>query len=301
MMSVETFAGGGGFLLGAKAAGFDCRLAIDIDERPLDVLEHYVNLYFEQELRTLKADFLKLTAKDILKAADLRMGRLDHFHGSWPCQDFSTVNSKGRKKVNEGEDEIYKLLNHFVDMVAELRPKIVTGENVPGAVAGDALRHLQMAAGRLKNAGYDVIVEKVRCLNYGVPQDRVRVFLLAKLKEIPGELVFPEPPPMDVDSLRIGQAFPGVARVKNTSFKDRFYEPDEYLPTVTATQSLEFFDVEWRNPTIPELLIAQTFPPEYVHSLKWNRLPYTAAHKLIGNAVPCKIAEVIMNYMKSFL
>jgi site-specific DNA-cytosine methylase len=293
--SVETFAGGGGFLLGSRAAGFDTRLAVDIAPKPLSVLKDYL-----PELNVLAEDFLKLTPDAILERAGLKEGELDHFHGSWPCQEFSTVNSAGRKKVEAGDEGIYRLLHHLVDTIIAIRPKVFTGENVPGAVSGDALRVLRIAVGRLRAAGYDVSIVKVNCLNYGIPQDRVRVLLLGKLAELPGRITMPAPSEVDHSTLTIGSAYPGVRAVVNTSFGQRFYNASEYLPTVTATWSLKFLDDNgWRKPTIAELLAAQTFPPDYEQSI--SKLSYLQAHKLIGNAVPCRLAEVVMRQMRNYL
>ncbi|MAC34643.1 MAG: DNA (cytosine-5-)-methyltransferase [Haliea sp.] len=162
---VDLFSGCGGFGLGAKMAGFDCRVAVDIDE----TLQSAYRTNFPNTT-AIQADIgaLERSAWRLL----LRDKRPDGVIGGPPCQGFSRM---GRRDL---EDPRNSLIEHFFRHVAHLDPKFFVMENVEGLldegridVLLTALRHVSKRYKIL-----DPII--VKASDYGAPTIRTRVILV---------------------------------------------------------------------------------------------------------------------------
>lgn len=104
-------------------------------------------------------------------------GTPDVIFGGPPCQGFSTI---GKRLI---DDERNQLVFHFFRIVTTLRPRHFVMENVPGMALGGHSSILEELVKEFSSAGYSV-ARPVRVLNaadYGVPQDRRRLFLLGSL------------------------------------------------------------------------------------------------------------------------
>lgn len=103
--------------------------------------------------------------------------------GCAPCQPFSTYSYRYREE-EEGEassvDERWGLLSVFGKLVANVLPEIVTVENVPELLSQKHHVYLEFVE-QLEALGYHVSASIVRCADYGVPQTRERLVLLASL------------------------------------------------------------------------------------------------------------------------
>ena len=162
--AVDLFCGAGGLTLGLEKAGISVTMGIDIDPA--------CKYPFEANN---KAKFLKKSVEDI-KNPELAKAYGDAeitlLAGCAPCQPFSTY-SQG--KADE-QDERWNLLLQFGRMVRQSRPHLVTMENVP------MLAHQKVFGTfvkSLKSCGYFVSHQIVNCADYGVPQQRNRLVLLA--------------------------------------------------------------------------------------------------------------------------
>lgn len=161
--AVDLFCGVGGLTHGLEKAGIDVRLGVDIDsacEYP----------YSENN----KAKFLlkpieELGKREIEDAFGQNCVRL--LAGCAPCQTFSTYNQKAKPT-----DKRWWLLRHFSDLAKKIEPEIVTMENVPGLQEQDVFLEF---VNDLRAAEYEVAYEIVKCSDYGVPQYRHRLVLLA--------------------------------------------------------------------------------------------------------------------------
>ncbi len=163
---VDVFCGVGGLTRGLEDAGIGMDLGIDIDpacEYP----------YSENN----RANFLRKSVKDVT-ARELRAAfgnaQLRLLAGCAPCQPFSTY-SQGRSSQT---DERWNLLSEFQRLVMEARPHLVTMENVP-RLGREPLFAEFVAA--LEEDGFHVFHEVVNCADYGVPQQRKRLVLLASV------------------------------------------------------------------------------------------------------------------------
>lgn len=172
---VDLFCGAGGLSFGMQKAGVDIRAGIDLDPSCRHPFEANVGAEFhELDLFGLSPGFV-----DSLFAP----GRPRVLSGCAPCQPFSTY-TNGRRNPNSQ----WKLLDKFAEIVQELRPEVVTMENV-SLLARHAVFSNFVTV--LRRSGYRLSHSVVRCSEYGVPQSRRRLVLLASTL---GDIAL-EPPP----------------------------------------------------------------------------------------------------------
>ena len=165
--AVDLFCGAGGLTHGLVDAGVPVVAGVDFDEACRHPYEaNHEGIAFYQQ------DVAKLEACEVAKwfgDAPVRV-----LAGCAPCQPFS---SYSQRYETVGTDR-WLLLNHFGRLVEELRPDVVTMENVPTitrhAVFDDFLATLE-------GQGYDVWYDVIDCVEYGLPQRRRRTVLLASL------------------------------------------------------------------------------------------------------------------------
>ena len=172
--AVDLFCGAGGLSLGMQRAGIKVCAGIDLDPACRHPFEANVGAEFhERDLSGLSPSFV---------GSLFAPGRLRVLSGCAPCQPFSTyTHGRGNR---EGQ---WKLLDKFAEIVQNLRPEVVTMENVSLLRRHDVFARFVSA---LKRAGYRLSHSVVRCSAYGVPQRRRRLVLLASTL---GEIVL-EPP-----------------------------------------------------------------------------------------------------------
>jgi DNA (cytosine-5)-methyltransferase 1 len=154
---------------GLKQAGFHVIGGIEIDETACEVyaLNH-------PRVRLWRKDIRKVAGTAILKALRLKPGQLDLLGGCPPCQGFSTLRTyNGRRRVRDKRND---LILEFQRLVRVLKPKRVMLENVPGLYENRRLAQFTRA---LENAGYRTKADVLNAADYGVPQRRRRLVLLA--------------------------------------------------------------------------------------------------------------------------
>ena len=178
---ISLFSGAGGLDLGLEAAGFDVRLCVENDS------------YCQATLRTNRpawkiaepSDVFKLDPKDMLRQANLRPGELDLLAGGPPCQPFSKAGYWRTGDSRRLKDPRAKTLNAYTKIVETLLPKVILLENVEGIKFNNKDEGLQLLRRHLKGINkthgtkYSPVVFTVNAADYGVPQIRKRVFLVA--------------------------------------------------------------------------------------------------------------------------
>ncbi len=166
--AVDLFCGAGGLTHGLKKVGVNVIAGYDIDEAckwPYE--KNNKGASFQ------KVDISTLSGK-ILKQLFKQHGGISLLAGCAPCQPFSTYSLSKTSAV----DERWSMLNHFARLVREVRPKLVTMENVPQLKKHGVFNHFKT---NLERLGYSVSVSVVDCTEYGIPQSRIRLVLLASL------------------------------------------------------------------------------------------------------------------------
>ena len=167
--AVDLFCGCGGLTLGLSQAGFSVIGAADIDL--LSIEAYRAN---HPEVKIWHKDIRALRVSTVKRKLGLRKGDLDLLAGCPPCQGFSTIRTLNDSRLVE--DSRNDLIFDFQRFVEGLSPKAVMIENVPHFADSAQLRRFRE---RLGDLGYYVTCEVLDAADYGVPQRRRRLVLLA--------------------------------------------------------------------------------------------------------------------------
>lgn len=166
---VDLFSGAGGLAVGFRQAGFSVLAANDSDEHAAATFR----LNFP-EATFFEGSIAALTAPSVLAACKLEKGQLDCLIGGPPCQSFSYNNHH-----RSADDERARLFEDYIRLVKGLRPKILIMENVPGILTIGDNAVIKEIRRRLSRLGYDVEVRTLSAEEFGTPQIRRRVFIVA--------------------------------------------------------------------------------------------------------------------------
>jgi DNA (cytosine-5)-methyltransferase 1 len=192
-IGIDLFAGAGGMSLGFEQAGFDIVAAVEID--PIHCATHEYNF---PDATTICASVIDLTGDEIRRRAKLGNRDIDVVCGGAPCQGFSLM---GKRVFDDPRNQ---LVFHYVRLVRELNPKYCVFENVKGLTLGKHAQFLDELIAALDDAGYDVLTpyQVLNAADYGVPQDRRRLFLIGTRKG----LKLPEYPIPNRDRITVWDA-----------------------------------------------------------------------------------------------
>lgn len=168
--AIDLFCGAGGLTHGLRQADIKVNLGVDVDP--------HCKYPYEKNNRAecLIQDIGKISSKKLAthfsNKAEYRL-----IAGCAPCQTFSTYNQKA------GEDDSrWWLLREFIRSVKDIQPELVTMENVPGLAEHDVFDEFKSF---LESEGYFYDLRVLKCVEYGIPQYRERLVLIAsKLGEI---------------------------------------------------------------------------------------------------------------------
>ncbi len=170
--AVDLFSGCGGLTQGLKQAGFEVAGAVEID--PLAVETYEAN---HTGVCVWPSDIRDLSVSEVKRRLGIRKGQLDLLAGCPPCEGFSSMRTlNGSKKV---EDDRNDLIFEFLRFVEGLRPKAVMMENVPALAKDERLKRF---CERLDALGYWYRCDVLNVADFGVPQRRRRMVLLAGLR-----------------------------------------------------------------------------------------------------------------------
>lgn len=173
LRAIDLFAGGGGLTAGLRRAGF--HVAAAVEKHPHACSTYRAN---HRNVAMLESDVCDVSDIDI--AGKIGAGRVDLLAGCPPCQGFTSLTAKYRRT-----DPRNRLLLEMARLAEELRPRAVMVENVPGLATKGRDLYDQFRL-QLRNLGYVVSEDVLQAADFGVPQRRKRLVLLAGLqKEIP--------------------------------------------------------------------------------------------------------------------
>lgn len=174
-IAVDLFAGAGGLSLGFEQAGFDIMASVEID--PIHCSAHKYNFPM---CKTICRSVVDVTGEYVREVSGIGEKEIDVVIGGAPCQGFSLI---GKRAL---DDDRNKLVYHYVRLVLELKPKYFVFENVKGLTVGKHKQFLVEIMDAFKDGGYDVVSDYkvLNAADYGVPQDRRRLFLMGGRKGI---------------------------------------------------------------------------------------------------------------------
>lgn len=168
-LAIDLFSGCGGLTEGLRQAGF--RVVGAIDNDPLAV-ETYRNNH--RGVVVWEKNIQHVSVSEVMAQLRIDIYELDLLAGCPPCQGFSAMRTlNGSKTV---DDERKELIFDFLRFVRELQPKAIMMENVPG-LASDP--RMAVFWDELRRLGYEGEHRVLDAAQYGVPQRRRRMILLA--------------------------------------------------------------------------------------------------------------------------
>jgi DNA (cytosine-5)-methyltransferase 1 len=181
--AISLFSGVGGLDLGVRRAGFDVRVANEIDHD--STLSLVANQFVANRDAVITRSILDIRTDELLEVAGLRRGEAALVFGGPPCTPFSKSGYWLEYK-RKGLDPDATLLDEFARVVREARPAAALLENVHGlAYRNHNARPFERLLALLRDAGYRVGAHLVNAADYGVPQLRKRLFIYATRTELP--------------------------------------------------------------------------------------------------------------------
>lgn len=229
LTAIDLFSGAGGASLGLTEAGFDLRLATDFD--PACGLTHAANLPGE----FIVGDIREVDAEKIFTTADVAPDELDLMFAGPPCQGFSMI---GARVI---WDERNNLFREVLRLGRALRPRCVVIENVPGLVTLAGGAYLRAILQGLDEIGYSAACAELLAAQYGAPQMRWRLIIVAWRRDlgIEGGYGFPVPATGSGD---IGDLLPNCT-ITDKEVADFVTTRDAIgdLPAVTAGEEVALY------------------------------------------------------------
>lgn len=175
MKVISLFSGAGGLDLGFEKAGFEIAMANEYDKAIWDTYE-----------KNHKAPLIKGDIRNI-KESDFPSD-IDGIIGGPPCQSWSEAGSL--RGINDSRGQLFF---DYIRILKDKKPKFFLAENVSGMLANRHSEAVQNILGMFKECGYDVSVTLVNASDYGVPQDRKRVFYIGFKNDLNVKFQFPSP------------------------------------------------------------------------------------------------------------
>lgn len=204
MQAIDLFSGAGGMSIGAEMAGITVKYAVELDKYAAQTFanNHKVTTLFNQDIRNIKS----LDFKD-----------LDHtqpkiIFGGPPCQGFSTSNQKNRD-LNNPNNWLYK---EYIRIVEEVRPDWVVFENVKGLIETENGYFLDAVLKGFNGLGYTTNHFVLNSVDFGVPQKRNRLFIVASLHGVE----MPRPVPLVKKHITVREAIEDLPEIENGNKQD---------------------------------------------------------------------------------
>ncbi|ONG60165.1 DNA (cytosine-5-)-methyltransferase [Bacillus cereus] len=219
MKFLDLFAGIGGFRLGMEAAGHECAGYVEWDK--------FARKSYEA-IHNTKGEW---TAHDITTVTnnDLRLlrGTVDVICGGFPCQAFSIAGKRLGFAETRGT-----LFFEIARFAKEIQPQYLFLENVKGLLNHDGGNTFRTILSTLDELGYDAEWQVLNSKDYGVPQNRERVFIIGHLRGRGGREVFPIPRTSGETAIEVV----GMLDIKGDECIRRVYSAEEgrIAPTLTT-------------------------------------------------------------------
>lgn len=327
MKILSLFSGAGGLDLGFIKAGFKIVMANEIDRKIWETYES------NHSTPIIKDDIRNIRHSDLPKFYGII--------GGPPCQSWSEAGA-----LRGIEDARGQLFYEYIRLIKDTQPMFFVAENVPGMMAKRHSEAVKNIINYFENAGngYNVFVQILNANDFGVPQDRKRVFYIGFRKDLGiTDFKFPEPlerklvlneaiwdlkdsaiPALDKNKTNGGKCtilnheyFTGGYSTIYMS-RNRVRSWDEPSYTIQASgrqaplhpQAPKMLKVEkdrqmfiqgkeylYRRLSVRECARIQTFPDDFI--FYYENLH--DAYKMIGNAVPVKLAYYVGKQIMKYL
>jgi DNA (cytosine-5)-methyltransferase 1 len=173
MKLISLFSGAGGMDLGFEKAGFEVIYANEYDKT-----------IWSTYRRNHKA---QLDTRDIRLVKSSELPECDGIIGGPPCQSWSEAGS-----LRGIDDDRGQLFFEFIRILNDKQPKFFVAENVSGMLAKRHSPAVENIISMFDKAGFDVFIKTLNAADYGVPQDRLRVFYVGFRKDLMINFEYPD-------------------------------------------------------------------------------------------------------------
>jgi DNA (cytosine-5)-methyltransferase 1 len=322
MNIISLFSGAGGLDLGFTKAGFRLMFANDNDK---DVWETFEK---NHKIKIDRRSIVDIKSKEVPEAIGII--------GGPPCQSWSLAGSMRGMKDSRGQ-----LFYEYLRVLKDKKPLFFLAENVPGIISKTHFQEFKNIIKKFEEIGYNISWKLMNAKDYGVPQERKRVIIIGYRKDLNKEFDFSQLKIKNRMSLKeaiddLPDSTP--ARDKNKHNSNLSISNHEHMNggfssiymsrnrrklwnecsfTIQAggrhaplhPSSTEMIKVEpdkWifngkkakhRRLSVRECARIQTFPDNFVFYYD----SIFKGYKMIGNAVPVKLAEIIATQIKKDL
>ena len=297
---IDLFAGIGGMRIAFEKVGGECVFSSEWDK-------------FAQQ--TYAANFGDTPHGDITQVELTEVPRHDILIGGFPCQPFSHAGLK-----RGFEDTRGTLFFDVARIIDHRKPSMVLLENVKGFTTHDKGRTMAVVKETLEELGYNVFHKVLNAKDFGVPQNRERVFIVAINKKKMGSIGFEYPTPKKVET-KLGDILDSKVdekytisnklwaghkrrlkehRAKGNGFGySLFNTKSPYTSTISARYYkdgseilIEQTDENPRKLTPREAARLQGFPEKFTIPVSDNQ-----AYKQFGNSVAVPVIHAIAKNM----
>ena len=319
---ISLFSGCGGLDLGFANAGFSLAYANDYDK---DVVETFE-----------KNHGIKMDSRSIIKVKSEEMPDCVGVVGGPPCQSWSLAGAMRGIKDARGQ-----LLYEYARIIKDKRPLFFVAENVAGLISRTHLPEFLKLIKLFEKLGYSVSYKLLNAKEYGVPQERKRVIVVGYRKDMRRQFSFPVPdqkiatlkdaigdlpdsvPAKDKNKPNAKLSCPNqehmhgsfstmyMSRNRRREWSDPSFtiqaggrhaplHPSSNKMIPSGKDKFAFKDgarAKHRRLSVRECARVQTFPDDFI----FHYDNVVKGYKMIGNAVPVKLAEAIATKIKKDL
>ena len=314
MKIASFFSGAGGLDLGFSNAGFNLAFANDNWNGCWETFEKNHNHIIYK--------------KSITEISPEEIPQVVGFVGGPPCQSWSLAGAM--KGINDSRG---KLFYNYIELIKAKQPLFFLAENVAGILSDKHLPEFKKIIKAFKEIGYNVTYQLVNAKDFGVPQDRKRVIIVGYHDKLGKSFEFPKPTNSQVflkdaigdlpppKSAKDKNKTNGKTEILNHEYmnggfssmymsRNRVRSWDEHSFTIQAggrhapihpqAPKMKFIEQNkrifvpgkenlYRRLSVRECARIQTFPNDF----EFVYTDVADGYKMIGNAVPVKLAEVI--------
>ena len=303
MRFLDLFAGIGGFRLALERAGHKCIGFCEIDKFARQTYKANFNTEGEVEWH----DITKVTDG---QARELR-GKVDLITGGFPCQAFSVAGER-----RGFEDTRGTLFFEIARIAKEIEPRYLLLENVKGLLSHDKGRTFGIILNTLDELGFDCEWQLLNSKDFGVPQNRERVFIVGHSRRFPRREIFPITRTSGQTLKEITQGLADAYRVYDPAGIARTLKAEAggvgaktglYIVPVLTLDRVEKRhgvlvgngQVRIRRLTPLECFRLQGFPDEHFHNAKAAGVSDSQLYKQAGNAVTVNVVYEIARRLQN--
>jgi len=310
----DLFAGVGGFRIAFEREGFRCVGWCEIDKW----CQRLYRYYYRPDGEYFKADVLTIDPHELPD--------FDVVTAGVPCQPFSIAG----KRKGLADERGLPLWKKFFEIVEVKQPKVVVIENVKGLLSSNRGWDFAYILHKMDEIGYDAEWDMLNSKDFGVPQNRERVFVIGHLRGESRLEVFPlsesdrvcNTPPRKAsgEGARLRNSS-GICRAIDANYKKgrgsrthiAIFDPyncrfPKDQSAVTALRTNDHNGNAWildglkvRKLTPLECFRLQGFPDDIVHMARKLGISDTQLYRMAGNAVTVPVAQSIARKLKKIL